>query len=232
MPFALQTTLGSLALTDWVAVVVSYLLGAMPFGLVMARLVKGIDLREFGSGNIGATNAIRALGRPLGLLVFLLDTGKGLIAAVAIAGLASGSAEPSLLLGLLCGGAAVVGHCFPVYLRFRGGKGVAAAYGVLLAVAPLISLLGGLIWVAVLLTTRYVGLASIAMGVSFPPLSLWLRGGEPELLVGTALLCVLILVRHRSNMARMIAGTEVRTGRKGRKGGPPAGPTDRAEAGA
>lgn len=195
---------------EWVGVVVSYLMGAIPFGLVIARL-RGVDLRQVGSGNIGATNAMRALGKPLGLFVFLLDSGKGLFAAALVASwFASGAGgEPSLLLRTLCGGAAVIGHCFPIYLGFKGGKGVATACGTLLALDPWIFVVGGLVWIACLLASRYVGMASIAMGVSFPitaAVRTWDLG--PEVTVGCLALCALILVRHRSNWKNVLAGVE------------------------
>lgn len=199
---------------EWVGVAVSYLMGAIPFGLVIARL-RGVDLRKVGSGNIGATNAMRGLGKPLGLFVFLLDSGKGLFAAALLASwFATGAdgrlgGDPSLLFRTLCGGAAVIGHCFPIYLGFKGGKGVATACGTLLALDPWIFVVGGLVWIAMLLAFRYVGLASIAMGVSFPitaAVRTWDLG--PEVTVGCVALCALILVRHRSNWKNVLAGVE------------------------
>ncbi|MCK6445530.1 MAG: glycerol-3-phosphate 1-O-acyltransferase PlsY [Planctomycetes bacterium] len=201
---------------QWVAVLASYLLGAIPFGLVVARF-KGIDLRTVGSGNIGATNAMRALGKPLGILVFLLDVAKG--AVPVLAGWLPFSTEfeiapeAKLSLQLCCGTAAVLGHCFPLYLRFKGGKGVATGCGALIALDPLIFVAGGLVWLACFYGLRYVGLASIAMGLAFPLVAFWL-GHPGQLVVAASLLTLLILVRHRSNIARMIAGTEPKAGAK------------------
>jgi len=189
---------------------------------VLVWLAKGQDLRKFGSGNIGATNAMRAAGKPIGVLSCVLDWGKGwLPVAVLAPRLASGTADV-LDLQVYCGAAAVLGHCFPVYLGFRGGKGVATGTGALAGLDPVLLLIGFGVWVVVLFTTRYVGLASIALGFAFPVAAWWRSGpGEgPEILIGSSLLTLLILVRHRSNMARMLAGTEPKIGTKaGDEGG-------------
>jgi glycerol-3-phosphate acyltransferase PlsY len=201
------------ALPPWAAVLASYLLGALPFGFLMAR-AKGIDLRKVGSGNIGATNAMRALGRPLGVTAFLLDFGKGWLPVAVLAPLAVGAAsEPGALgaLRLACGAAAVLGHCFPVYLGFRGGKGVATGCGAVVAWDPLVWLAGGLVWALVWKLSHYVGLASLAMGATFPLVAA-LRHGDPWFTAGCGLLALLILVRHRGNIARMLQGTEPKSG--------------------
>lgn len=186
------------------ALVASYLLGAVPFGWVLARALRGVDLRTVGSGNIGATNAMRVLGKPLGMLAFLLDFAKGL-APVALLG---GSSTP---MQVACGGAAVCGHVWPVYLRFRGGKAVATSCGAITGVDPLVSLGGGLVWLLTLVVSGYVSLASVLMGIAFPCLAIWRsREGRHGALfpIATLALTALILVRHRSNMARMLAGNE------------------------
>jgi len=202
--------------TPWVAVAVSYLVGAIPFGLVLVRLFKGIDIRSVGSGNIGATNAARAGGRGLGALVFLCDLGKGWVAPAVFAPWLATAGDD--VAAVACGAAAVLGHCFPVWLRFRGGKGVATGCGALVALEPLIFLAGGAVWLATVAATRYVGLASILMGVAFP-VAAWFLVGEarPALVWGAALLTVLILARHRSNISRMRAGTEPKMGAKRRE---------------
>jgi len=190
------------------AVAASYLLGSIPWGLVLTRWFKGIDLRQVGSGNIGATNAMRAAGKPVGLLVFALDLLKGWAAVALLAGSFAGEGRLSVL-AMTCGAASVLGHCFPVWLRFRGGKGVATGCGALIAVDPLIWVIGGAAWLLVLAVSRYVGLASIAMGLAFP-VAAWFRTGDASVwpTVGAALLALLILVRHRSNMRRMLVGEE------------------------
>jgi glycerol-3-phosphate acyltransferase PlsY len=194
------------------AILASYLLGSIPFGLVLVRLVKGVDLRTIGSGNIGATNAMRAAGKPVGLAVFVLDFAKGWVAISGFA--AAWAGEDPLGWGAVAAGAAsVLGHCFPVWLRFKGGKGVATGCGALVAVDPWIWVVGGAVWLAALGLARMVSLASIAMGVAFPVAAWWLTERiEPA--VGAALLALLILVRHRSNMARIMAGTEPKIGAK------------------
>jgi glycerol-3-phosphate acyltransferase PlsY len=188
----------------WLALTLSYLLGAVPFGLVLVRMSTGRDLREFGSGNIGATNAMRAGGHVVGVTSFLLDTAKGLVSVLFFARL-----DPTgpAYLQMDCGAAAVLGHCFPVYQRLRGGKGVATGCGALMGLEWLLFPIGAAVWLLTLLATRYVGLASVAMGLTFP-LAAWLLDLEREVIVGASLLALLILVRHRSNIGRIMAGTE------------------------
>ena len=208
-----DTTTGPLPL--WAAVLVSYLLGALPFGFLFARM-KGIDLRAVGSGNIGATNTIRALGKGWGVTAFFLDFAKGLVPVLWIAPFASGEVPGGGTLDprtvqVLCATAAVLGHCFPVYLGFKGGKGVATGCGAIVGVDPLVFLGAGAVWLAVMLVLRYVGLASILMGVSFPLLAAWRHPGDRPFWIGASLLTLLIVVRHRANIGRMIAGTEPRS---------------------
>jgi len=198
------------------AVLASYLLGSVPFGLLLTRALKGEDLRELGSGNIGATNTMRALGRGWGLISFTLDCAKGWAPVFVIAPALVGGAVDSQSL-VLCGAAAVLGHCFPVYLRFKGGKGVATACGAIVAVDPLIVLSAGLVWVATLKLTRYVGLASVLMGLGFPAAAWWRHPNDTPLLVGCALLALLVVVRHRQNISRMMQGTEPRAGERGKE---------------
>ncbi|MCB9916677.1 MAG: glycerol-3-phosphate 1-O-acyltransferase PlsY [Planctomycetes bacterium] len=187
----------------WWRVLVAYLVGAVPFGLVMCRLIKGVDLRTVGSGNIGATNAMRVLGRPLGLVAFALDFFKG-FAPVALLG--AGRVDWQVA----CGAAAVCGHVWPVYLRFRGGKAVATGCGAIVAIDPLIVVSAGLAWLGTLVLTGFVSLASMVMGVAFP-VAAWLRGQPAAVIWATGGLTVLILVRHRSNMRKLLAGTESRS---------------------
>jgi len=193
----------------------SYLLGAVPFGLVMARAIKGVDLREVGSGNIGATNAMRVLGKPLGLVAFLLDFAKGLVPTLFLAKYAQEwNADTPLLAESLAGIAAVLGHCFPVYLKFRGGKGVATGCGAIVGIEPLVFVVAGVCWVLTLLALRLVSLASIAMGVAFPIAAYVFLPKAPAFVGACALLTVLVVVRHRGNLARIRAGTEPRIGRE------------------
>ena len=193
------------------AVLASYLLGSVPFGLLLTRVLKGEDLRQLGSGNIGATNTMRALGRGWGLVSFALDCAKGWAPVVVIAPALVGG-EVDSQARVLCGAAAVLGHCFPLYLRLKGGKGVATACGAIVAVDYRIVLSAGVIWVITLKTTRYVGLASILMGLGFPMAAWWFYPDDTPLLVGCGLLALLVVVRHRQNISRMLQGTEPRAG--------------------
>ncbi|MCB9849460.1 MAG: glycerol-3-phosphate 1-O-acyltransferase PlsY [Phycisphaerales bacterium] len=209
--------------------VACYLIGSIPFGLVVGRC-HGIDVRTAGSGNIGATNVGRLLGRKWGILVFVLDVLKGLVPTF-VAGrfIADGfgqwgwSATAANVGWLLCGVCCILGHNFPIYLRFRGGKGVATSLGVLLGVYPYLTvagLLAAVIWAVVTLTTRYVSLGSIVAAGALPVIvvvSAWLRGGDALKanlpMVGFALLaCALVIYRHRGNLARLRAGTENKIG--------------------
>jgi glycerol-3-phosphate acyltransferase PlsY len=196
-------------------VLASYLLGAVPFGLVMARVIKGVDLREVGSGNIGATNAMRVLGKPLGLLAFFLDFGKGLVPTALLAGHASALDETAPhLAASLCGIAAVVGHCFPVYLGFKGGKGVATGCGAVVGVDWRVFVIAGVVWLVVLFALRYVSLASMAMGAAFPVAATVLRPDAHAFIGACALLTALVVARHRPNIVRLRAGTEPKIGKK------------------
>jgi len=203
------------------ALLSSYLLGAVPFSWLFVRVLKGVDLRTIGSGNIGATNAMRVLGRPLGVVAFLCDFGKGLVPVAFIAPalgptLSSGAHIQSGWLQVLCGAAAVAGHVWPVYLGFKGGKAVATGCGAVTGIDPWLFLAGGLVWLAVLSLTRFVSLASLAMGLTFPVAAAVRMSPArygPEVVVGTGALALLILLRHRSNLKRLAAGTEPRIGR-------------------
>lgn len=199
---------------------VSYLLGAVPFGLLLARGLKGIDLREVGSGNIGATNTMRALGKGWGLFAFALDFGKGWLPVFLFAPLAAEAGADPQVARLLCGAAAVLGHCFPVYLRFRGGKGVATGCGAIVAVDPLVFLIGGLVWLGALAAFRMVSVSSMAMGLAFPVAARLRHPADRPFLLGCALLALLVLVRHRMNLSRIRAGTEPRVGRPKTTGTP------------
>lgn len=193
----------------------SYLLGSVPFGWLLARTLRGVDIRTVGSGNIGATNAMRVLGKPLGITAFLLDFGKGAAAVLVFAPAAVGGGAAGVA-AVLCGLAAVLGHVFPIYLRFKGGKAVATGCGVVAAIDPLVFIVAGLVWLALWATARMVALASIGLGLALPIAAWWRVDGATDGRHGLELvyfclgLCLLILVRHRSNIVRMLAGTEPR----------------------
>jgi len=198
--------------------VVSYLLGSIPFGYVLVSMFRGEDVRRSGSGNIGATNVART-SPLLGLLTLLLDAAKG-AAAVLIAQelyrrLPSTSSTHSLYLVLsLAALCAVLGHIFPVWLKFRGGKGVATGLGSFFVIAPKAVLLAAAVFLAVVLIFRYVSLASITAVAVFP-LSAWLMheyGGDPMALGLISTASLFIVVKHHANIGRLLGGTENRIG--------------------
>jgi glycerol-3-phosphate acyltransferase PlsY len=187
---------------------VAYLLGSIPTAYLLTRALKGIDIRTVGSGNVGATNAARVLGRGPGLLVLLIDIAKGTVAARLPAWCLG---EPSGATALACGLAAVLGHNFPCFLAFRGGKGVATTLGALLGSAPAVTGLAALVWLALFASTRYVSVASIAAAVTIPPIQAILRRSTTEMMLGSVL-AVLIVLRHHNNLQRLRQGTEPRFG--------------------
>jgi len=198
------------------AVGIAYLLGSIPFGYLAGR-ASGIDIRTVGSGNIGTTNVFRTLGRRWGIAVLVADVGKGLV-AVLIAKELTGGVWP-----VIAAVAAVLGHVAPVWLRFRGGKGVAVAGGAIIGLMPLASLILLAVWIVVLALTRYVSAASIVGAVAFTPLA-WALGYGWQYIVFAALVSVLVLVRHRSNMKRLATGKELRVDlRRGSRPGGEAG---------
>jgi glycerol-3-phosphate acyltransferase PlsY len=205
---------------EWLAILAGYLLGSVPFGVLFAR-VRGVDLRAVGSGNIGATNVGRALGRPWALVAFVCDFGKGWAPAALIGPALASAPERAGSLAVLAGAAAACGHVWPVFLRLRGGKAVATWCGALVAIDPWLIPVGAASWVATLAVTRYVGLASIAMAAALAAAT-WFRreagGYGNEVPIVSAALALLILWRHRSNIERMRAGTESHFGEKGEAG--------------
>ncbi|PRX31003.1 glycerol-3-phosphate acyltransferase PlsY [Orenia metallireducens] len=181
----------------------AYLLGSIPFALLVVKLVKGVDIREYGSGNVGATNAFRILGLGLGISVALLDIGKGFI-AVAVA--RHFFADQPLLL-LIAGLLSIAGHNWPIFLKFKGGKGVATSVGVLISLSPKTILFAFFIWMIVILTTQYVSLASIIAAIVIPIL-MYLFGQETIFIILAVLIAIFVIYRHQSNIKRLLAGTE------------------------
>lgn len=202
------------ALTDWqtapallaLSALIGYLLGSIPFGLLLTRMAGLGDVRKIGSGNIGATNVLRTGNKKLAAATLLLDALKG-TAAVLVANALWGY-EASLVAGFF----AFLGHLFPVWLGFKGGKGVATYIGVLLGAAPLMMLAFALIWLATAFITRYSSLSAL-VAMLVIPVALWVLGPETALLV--TLLSVISWWKHRENIARLLAGTESRIGQKG-----------------
>jgi len=198
-----------------ISIVAAYLLGAVPFGLLIGKL-KGIDIRKHGSGNIGATNVLRVLGKPLGIFTFILDALKGFLPAFFFPGLIAGTpGDP--VLSVLCGAAAILGHNFPVFLGFKGGKGIATSAGVLLGIAWQAALIGVGIWAAIFFITRYVSLASILAAAAVAASGWWLyRDSHIILPIVLTVLGLLAILRHKANIVRLLNGTENRFERKKR----------------
>ncbi|MBN2021039.1 MAG: glycerol-3-phosphate 1-O-acyltransferase PlsY [Sedimentisphaerales bacterium] len=202
-----------------VMMLTAYLVGAIPFGLIIAAGY-GIDLRKVGSGNIGATNLSRALGKKWGCLCFILDLAKGLIPTIAANFWLSELSGPTgLLARLAVGCAAIIGHIFPVYLRFKGGKGVATSFGVALGLWPYFTVcaaVGLAVWVVFVLIWRYVSLASLAAAIAFPAALMLAIAFMPDwnmtqlwpLMIAAVCIPILVFVRHRENIKRLLAGTE------------------------
>jgi len=202
-------------LIQFTAVALAYFSGAIPFGLLIAR-ARGVDIRKVGSGNIGATNVFRMVGKPWGIATFVCDALKGFIPAYLfpILIMKAGISNPLPSLGILCGFAAILGHNFPVFLYFKGGKGIATSAGVLLGVAPVAVAIGLITWVALFLGTRYVSVASIGAAAAVP-VSAWVLYGSSDKVMPILLtiLGMLAIWRHRSNIKRLVKGTEHRFGR-------------------
>jgi glycerol-3-phosphate acyltransferase PlsY len=207
-------------LTLAVAVLGSYLLGSIPFGYLVGK-IGGIDIRKIGSGNIGATNVVRALGKRYGYPVFVLDFLKGFGAVKISMSLATdvrpewGSPE---IFGVLAAVASVIGHSFPLWLKFRGGKGVATSAGALFGLMPVATLIAALIWLLVFWFTRYVSVASLVTVVALPLLILIMT--RLNQIQGNALfysslgIAAVVIWRHRSNFSRLMRGSEPRFTRK------------------
>ena len=202
-------------------IVGAYLVGAIPFGLIIGKL-NGVDIRTVGSGNIGATNVTRAVGKTAGKVCFFLDFLKG-----ALPVLAAQLIYPGVhWLALVCGGAAVIGHIFPVYLKFKGGKGIATAAGGAFAIAPLPLIVALALWGIVFEISRYVSLASIVAAAALPLSALvlrltvdpvtapWYLRVKTITVIAFAVIGVLAIFRHRSNIQRLLNGTESRFERK------------------
>ena len=186
------------------ALVFGYLVGSIPFGVILTRLAGTQDLRSIGSGNIGATNVLRTGRKGLAAATLIGDALKGTIAVLVFAR----ADDPSF--ALVAGFGAFIGHLFPVWLKFKGGKGVATYIGVLFGLAWPIGLLFCLIWLATAALTRYSSLAALVASAAMP-IALWVSGWPPAALL-FAVLTLLLFTRHRENMARLLSGTEGRIG--------------------
>lgn len=191
---------------------IAYLMGSIPFGYLLVRFFKKEDIRTKGSGNIGATNVVRSGGKGLGALTFLLDVLKGYAAVYLASRIVPASSDAIAIAGLL----AILGHIYPMWLRFKGGKGVATAFGVFLALAAHAALVALAIFVVLFALSRYVSLASILAAAAFPFLVLWLdhEKNTPLFLAVVFFSAFLIIVKHHQNIRRLLHGTENRFGRR------------------
>jgi len=201
-------------------VIGSYLLGSIPFGYLAGRIA-GIDIRKRGSGNVGATNVIRTLGKGYGYPVFAADFLKG-FGAVKMSMLIVTRLHPewnsSEMFGIVAAIFSVLGHSFPVWLHFKGGKGVATSAGALFGLAPVAALAGAAVWILTFFVTRYVSVASIAAAAALPIIILittWLgHTAGKSLFYSSVCLAAVVIWRHRSNLSRLLRGTEARFTRK------------------
>jgi glycerol-3-phosphate acyltransferase PlsY len=198
----------SLRITVLLIPVVAYLLGSIPFGLILAKLFGRGDVRKEGSGNIGATNVSRVAGPLAGILTLLLDSAKGAVAVLVAGRYSNGSATWMVIAGL----AALLGHCFPLWLKFKGGKGVATAAGMYLMLCPTAFLGGLILFLLVAGFSRYVSLSSVAAAVAMPLLTyfFWAPHHAPPLVVtfGALAVAMLIVYKHDANLQRLVEGTE------------------------
>ncbi len=192
-----------------ITIVGGYLLGSIPFGLIATRLGGAGDIRQIGSGNIGATNVLRSGRKDLAAITLLGDAGKGVLAVI----LARVLTHDTALVVALAGGAAFLGHLFPVWLKFKGGKGVATFYGVLLAACWPVGVLAAITWLAMAVFFRISSLAALTAAALAAPFAL--ATDQPYPMLGLALfMAVLIFIRHRENIARLLKGEEPKIGKK------------------
>jgi glycerol-3-phosphate acyltransferase PlsY len=190
---------------EFILILLAYLLGSIPTGYLLGSLA-GVDVRKAGSGNVGATNVARVVGKGRGLVTLIGDTLKGFVPVLVAAQLNS-SATVMAVVAV----AAFLGHLYPIFLKFQGGKGVATALGVLLGLAPLATLVLIAIFVLIVVSSRIVSLSSM-IAAALAPVALWWFAYPPVLVGASALLAVMIILRHRTNIQRLLAGTEPKFG--------------------
>lgn len=195
--------------TRTLLLVIAYLIGSIPFAYLLTRRLAGIDVRRVGSGNVGAANVFRAAGPAGGLVVMALDMAKGLAAV-----LVARRMDPDPMSVAAAGLAAIVGHVFPLWIGFRGGKGVATACGVFAVLAPVATAAAALLFVCMLWWTRYVSVGSLVASAALGPVA-YLTSAPAPTVISALLAAALIAGRHRSNLARLQSGTERRLGRRG-----------------
>jgi len=199
----------SLILTSSIAVLIAYILGSFPTSFIMGKLVKGIDIRDFGSGNVGATNALRILGTKYGVSALVIDMLKGFI-AIFIGKLLIN--EPANLILILIGLAAILGHIFTIFLKFKGGKGVATSAGVFLALTPIAFSIAFLVFILIVAISKYVSLgsiiASIVLLVAEIIINLQNSFADIEVLIMTVVIAFFVIIRHKANIIRLKNGNE------------------------
>jgi glycerol-3-phosphate acyltransferase PlsY len=188
-------------------VVMAYIIGSLPTAYLLVRLMIGEDVRETGSGNVGATNALRAAGWKVGVAVTIIDVGKG---ALPVWLMREYNPESGWVSAAML--AAVIGHCFPVWLKFRGGKGVATGLGAFVVIAPLSALAAVGLWLVVLVASRWVALASMTASASFPLVLKLVDNPDRTTLMSVSAASILIILRHSSNIRRIVSGQEVKVG--------------------
>lgn len=180
--------------------VLAYLLGALPMGLFIGKGIYNTDIRKYGSKNLGATNAYRVLGLQAALIVFLLDALKGAIGVFLF--------QPDAMFMVLGGLFAMIGHNWPIYLRFKGGRGVATGLGVLLALSPLTGIIAFSVWAVIVKLTKYVSLGSIVAAILVPFVMFFLGEEVPKIVFGT-IAALFVVIRHRENIQRLLTGQEL-----------------------
>ena len=187
-----------------ITILVSYLLGSVPSGLLIGKWLRGVDIRQLGSKNIGATNAFRILGPWPAFWVFFIDAVKGM------AGVCLGQMLTGETLGLLAGGiAAIAGHNWSIFLKFKGGRGVATGLGVILILSPKVTLIVFLVWAFIVYITRYVSLGSIVAAI-LVPICMWLFGEKTEILIFGIFAALFVILKHRPNIVRLLRGEELK----------------------
>jgi len=197
--------IGSMTLPIALAIAAAYIVGSIDFAVIIARM-NGVDIHEVGSGNPGASNVLRSIGRVPAALVLVGDTLKGVVAA-AMGMIAAGSTDPQVEWAFLAGLAAVVGHCYPIFHKFKGGKGVATGLGVLVFTIPIVAVIVVSAWVLLVRITKTASISSLIVVLATIPLAMW-RGVEGMSLVWLLVTIALVVWRHRGNIVRMIRGSE------------------------
>jgi acyl phosphate:glycerol-3-phosphate acyltransferase len=204
----LNFEVGTLNFVNVLPILLGYLVGSLPAGYLIASRLRGIDLRRVGSGNVGAANVYRSAGLWTAILVVAVDVAKGAGSVLLAGRLTAGSSAP-----VAAGLAAIVGHVYPIWLRFRGGKGVATACGAFSILAPLATAMAGAVFVVTVWATRYVSLGSLVATISLPTLA-WITHASMPVVTGGVVAALLIVERHRGNLARLREGTEPRLGQR------------------